>query len=393
MRKVGYRATNILDSLVFVKDASELAIDLAFSAILLGDKEIAQEVVELDQRVQDARYEARIALMLAAKRAEDAERLVGVFNVLDGGVTITAAASDIAQVVLHDVGVPPEIRGVLAEAREITGHAKAAASSPLSGKTLGELDLKRDPGVRVIATRREAQWIRRPADDHQILEGDVLVFSGPPAPVQQMHERVTDEPYQPPQAPEARDISGLEQAVDTIILMKDQAELAIGLAYTASLFDMHPIAGEVRLLEKRSDELQKQLEDWVLGAAGGLEDPSTLRGLLHLASAVEVINDAALQIAEVVLREVDMPAVYSEALDAADEVITSVEIDAGSDLEGDTIEDLITDEQTGMVVLAVRRGDSWVYAPDPEVRLQAEDVLYARGPPEGETRLRDRSSS
>lgn len=390
MRKVGYRATNILDTLVFVKDSSELAIDLAFSAVLFGNEELAHEVMELERQVEDARYDARIALMLAAKRADDAERLVGVFNVLEGGSKITSAAADIAQIVLHDVGLPPEVRTVFPEAREVTARAKVAPDSELGGRTLAELDLERDPGVRVLALRREEGWIRRPDTDEQVLEGDVLVFAGPEEPVHTMHERVCGEAYEMPET-DGHGIRGLEEAVDAIVRMKDLAELAIGLAYTASLYDLEAIAGEVSVLERRSDELETELEDWVLDAAGDLEDPSRLRGLLHLASASEVISDAALQIAEVVLRDVDMPVLYAEALDNAEEIITSVSIEAGSELAGATVEQLVTDQQTGMVALAMRREGEWVYDPDHELALQPGDVVYARGPPEGERRLRERA--
>jgi uncharacterized protein with PhoU and TrkA domain len=78
MRKVGYRPTDMRGSLVFVRDASELAIDLAFSAVLYGNEELAQQVLDLERRVEDARYEARIALMLAATTADAAERLASV---------------------------------------------------------------------------------------------------------------------------------------------------------------------------------------------------------------------------------------------------------------------------------------------------------------------------
>lgn len=392
MRKVGYRGTNILDAVVFVKDQSELAIDLAFSAVLFGNEELAQEVMEIEQQVEDARYDARIALMLAAKRADDAERLVGVFNVLDGGVKIAGAAADIAQVVLHDVGLPPEIRHVLPEAREVTGRAVVAQDSPLAGHTLAELDLERDPGVHVVALRRETTWIRRPSPDEQVLEGDVLVFAGPEEPVRTLHERATGEPPEAPAETAARDIPGLEEAVDAIVRMKDLAELGIGLAYTASLYDLEAVAGEVSVIERRSDELETRLEDWVLDAAGDLDEPSRLRGLLHLASASEAITDAALQIAEVVLRDVDMPALYAEALENAEEIITSVTVDADSELATVTVEELITGQHTGMVVLAVRRDDDWIYDPDPSLALAPGDVLYARGPPEGEERLRQQAA-
>lgn len=125
--------------------------------------------------------------------------------------------------------------------------------------------------------------------------------------------------------------------------------------------------------------------------SGALDDPGSLRGLLHLAAACEVIADAALQIAEIALREVDMPAVYAEALDEAEEVLTSVEIQRGSDLVGVPLDDLVASQRTGIVAMALRRGEEWTYDPVPDTVLEPGDVLYGRGPLEGEELLRERA--
>ena len=64
--------------------------------------------------------------------------------------------------------------------------------------------------------------------------------------------------------------------------LKDLAEAAVGLAYSALLFNNRSLAAEVGTLEARSDTLHDELESWVLRAAPEARDPDALRGLLRL---------------------------------------------------------------------------------------------------------------
>ena len=49
--------------------------------------------------------------------------------------------------------------------------------------------------------------------------------------------------------------------------MKNVSEAAVGLAYSALLFNDQGLAAEVTQLEDRLDEMREQLELWVLRAA------------------------------------------------------------------------------------------------------------------------------
>ena len=74
----------------------------------------------------------------------------------------------------------------------------------------------------------------------------------------------------------------LDRAVDVLVEMKNVSEVAIGLAYSALLFNDQGLAAEVSHLEDRLDEMRERLEVWVLRSASEQVDPSPLRGLLHL---------------------------------------------------------------------------------------------------------------
>src|SRR5437879_5775885 len=63
------------------------------------------------------------------------------------------------------------------------------------------------------------------------------------------------------------ELTDLGRAIDVLVEMKDISELAVGLAYSAVLFDDRGLAAEVGHLEDRMADMREQLELWVLRAA------------------------------------------------------------------------------------------------------------------------------
>jgi len=386
MREIRYSPRNVRETLVELKDASELAIDLAYSALLAGDQELATEVIELESRVDFLEYHARIALMLAAKRVDDAERLVGIFQVVDTAVATTHAAGDIARILTKNVGHPASLRAALPEAQEAVVRATVAEGTAYDGNTLAALDIQTETGVRVIAVRRNEQWHIDPDADLELNAGDVIIGSGTDTGVEQLYDAATGKPLDP--QPVDSDIEDLKQAVQTVIELRTVSEVAVGLAYSAALFDDDELAEEVHELERRSDELQSELEGWVIDAVPRVENPHRLRGLLHLARASEAICDAAVDITDAVLRNVPLHPVFGQAVRDSAEIIGSATVRDESELVGKDVGDLELEANTGMVVLAIRREREWLFDPAPGTRIDAGDVLVARGPRDGEAKLR-----
>src|SRR3712207_9501513 len=76
------------------------------------------------------------------------------------------------------------------------------------------------------------------------------------------------------------------------------SEVAVGLAYSALLYDDAGLAREVVAIEDEMDEMRYRLERWILLAASHVEDPSRLRGMLHLSIAAEAISDGAMEMVD-----------------------------------------------------------------------------------------------
>jgi uncharacterized protein with PhoU and TrkA domain len=339
---------------------------------------------------------ARMGLLMAARSPEDAEALAPVLGVVGAAEKISDAAGDIAKVVLEDIGLPEAMRAALPESVETLVRAGVAPDSAFAGATLGELNLETDTGVRVIAVRRAGDWLTDPDAETRLEPGDVALLRGPEAGVAGVFADLTGTAYEPP-APPADPSEDLVRAMDSVVLMKDVSELAVDLAYGAVLFDDDGLADEVHALEAEVDALQSRFEAWTLRAAADVADPVSLRGLVHLAAATEVISDAALEISEGVLRGLGTHPVIQEAVLESDEVIVRYAVAAGSDLADATLGTLELGTETGMRVIAVRRGDEsraptgketgWVVSPGPDTRLHAADTLIAKGTRAGAERL------
>ncbi|MFC7141308.1 potassium channel family protein [Halosimplex aquaticum] len=403
--RVEYEPVSVKEVLGEMKDIAELLIDLSYSSVLFDSRELAAEVLELESEMDVLQLRARMSLVMAGRSPEEAEQLAPIFGIVGAAEKISDAAGDVAKVVLDDVGLPTALRASLPDPVETLARAELAADSAYAGRTLGAINLETETGVRVLAIRRGDDWVLNPDRETTLRGGDALLLRGPDDGVQGVYETVTGEAFEHPEAPESP-IEDLDRAVETVVLMKNMSELAVDLAYGSVLFDDPELAREVSELEVEVDALQSRFEAWALRAAAEVDDPVTIRGLLHIAASTEVISDAALEISEGVLRGLGSHPVVQAAVEDSDEILVSVAVEPGSDLDGQTIREEALRTTTGMLVIAIRRqtdengepsgagGSSddgetdWLLTPDPGTTLRGGDTLIAKGTRTGAERLR-----
>ncbi len=376
--RVGYEPISVKELLIEMKDTSELLIDLAYSAVLHGNAELASEVLVLEERMDRLRMRARMSLLMAARNPDEVEALAPVLGLTAGADRISDAAGDIAKIVLEDIGLPEAMRAALPEAVETLVRGTVAADSPYADRTLLDINLESETGVRVIAIRRGDDWLFSPGPETTVRPDDRLLLRGPDRTVGEVYETATGEAFESPEPPEPA-VDDLERAVDSVVLMKNLSELAVDLAYGSILFDNDGLAEEVRNLEVEVDALRSRFEAWLLGAAADADDPVSLRGLIHLGVSTEVISDAALDISEGVLRGLSVHPVVELAVQESDEILIRVAVGEGSRLDGERVADGIPTAELGMNVLAIRRGDDWLLTPDADATLAAGDVVIAKG--------------
>lgn len=180
---------------------------------------------------------------------------------------------------------------------------------------------------------------------------------------------------------------GFSETTKNLLRLKDTSELMVDLSYSALLYDNEDIANEIIYLEEVADSLERQV---MLSALDeGIKDEDTHRSyvMIRLANAMEMIADAAVSMADVVLRDIEKNPVIGLSLRDSRTTITSVTVSSASRLSGKSLGEVRLASESGMWVIAIRRDRSYIYGPDENTVLAAGDTLIARGPKKGRSML------
>jgi uncharacterized protein with PhoU and TrkA domain len=192
--KIEYKPIPVRELLLEMKNLSELMIDLAYSAALFNDKDLAEDVLELESRIDTLAYLLDIEIMIAARDAKDAESLIGVSTVAAAADKISDAAADIAAIVTRKIGVHPIVGEIFEKVEERLMKATVNEGSEIIGKQIGELNLASEMGVDIIAIRRNKDWIINPSKTERIFLGDVLITRGAPLGINEFKMLVEGQP-------------------------------------------------------------------------------------------------------------------------------------------------------------------------------------------------------
>jgi uncharacterized protein with PhoU and TrkA domain len=186
--KIEFKPIPVSDLLLEMKNLSELMIDLAYSAALFNDKELAEDVIELESRIDTLAYLLDMEIMVAARDAEDAETLIGVSTVAAAADKISDAAADIAAIVTRNIGIHPIIGEIFEKVEERLMKATVKEGSVITGKQIDELDLAARMGVDIIAIRRNKDWILDPDETSRVFLGDILITRGAPMGIKEFKD-------------------------------------------------------------------------------------------------------------------------------------------------------------------------------------------------------------
>jgi len=388
LEKVKYKPIPVRELFLEMKNLSELMIDLAYSAALFNDKELAEDVLELENRVDTLGYQLEMTIMVAARDAQDAEALTGVSTVASAADKISDAAADIAVIVTRNIGVHPIVAKVFERVEERLMQAKVEKDSRIVGKRVSDLDLAAKMGVDIIAIRRDKDWIINPKKTAEIKAGDMLITRGTASGTEEFKELAEGKPPEPKSKPLGH-VSEKQfgEIVESFVELKDTSELMIDLGYSSLLMNSKELADEVQRLEEYVDNLHTNFELLVLKSEFKKEEAKGLLGLIRLGVATEKIADAAAQISEVVLRGIEPHPVLKLTIEQAEETVTYARVAQDSSLVNKTLREARIPEETGMWTLAIKRGDKCV-RPKPESKIEAGDVIIASGYAEGEESLK-----
>lgn len=377
------KTKNLRTLLADAKDTSELMVDLAYAALYFDDPEMAEEVRDLEVELTRLVVDMRSLAVLGARHTREAPAMASVLQVIDSIERIGNDAVDIGHIVSRRLGIPQHLIVELSAAEEVSHRVVVEEDSTMAHRSLVDLELPTQTGMRILAIRGPGGWNTNVRGDSILLPGDVLFVEGPPGGIPTVREQAGAPAWHAPASDDPTTVDELDRAIDLLIEMKNVSEAAVGLAYSALVFHDRGLAVEVRHLEQRLDDMHDRLETWVLRAAATHSDPSPLRGLLHLAQAAEDIGDQASQMVMLIEHGEEIHPVLGVALSDAEEVVVRVPVAPGSQADGSTLAELQLDVAPGYNILAIKRAGAYRQRPRGNDRITAGDDIIASGPDAG----------
>jgi len=174
----------------------------------------------------------------------------------------------------------------------------------------------------------------------------------------------------------------IDLAYSSLMLNSNTSELMIDLAYSSLMLNSKDLAEEVERLEEYVDKLHTDFELLALTSDFKKEEASGFLGLIRLGVATERIADAAAEMAEVVLRGIEPHPVLKLTIREAEETVIQACVTEDSPLINKTLKEARVPEETGMWILAIKRGEKSL-RPKPYTTIQLGDILIASGYAEG----------
>jgi uncharacterized protein with PhoU and TrkA domain len=177
-----------VDILIEMKNLSEVAVGLAYSALLYYDAGLAREVVAIEDEMDEMRYRLERWVLLAACHVEDSSRLRGLLHLATASETIADCAMEMVWVVEKGEEVHPVLSVAIGESDEVVLKLTVSPGSPADGKSLGSLKIETETGMYVLAVNRGGRWTYRPRDTFVLRGGDTLLVTGAPEGLEPLAE-------------------------------------------------------------------------------------------------------------------------------------------------------------------------------------------------------------
>jgi len=167
-----------VDVLVAMKNLSEGAIGLAYSALLLKDVGLASQVSQLENRLDEMREHLELWVLRAGAATVDPSGLRGLLHLGAASEEIGDAAEQLVWLVEEDEEMHPILALALGESDDVFVQYPIGEGSALDGSEVTRMQIGDDTGFHLLAIRRGGRYFYRPRR-MTLRAGDEILATGP----------------------------------------------------------------------------------------------------------------------------------------------------------------------------------------------------------------------
>ena len=388
-RKFKYQPISMREILREMKHNLDLMIDLAYTAVKFGSKEIADEVYKIEQRVHELTFLLSFQVIQTRPRGFKSAKKLEPIIVMGYSIDkISDALSDIAQVVNINSDISNFTQLFWDYVPEPILKISVNEGCSFIGENRKAVHFRSKHGVNLIAIRRNGKWLF--SKDEKVQLNDILIVKGEKEPLMELKEACKDS--EPISFQIEKDIEKpvfditdpeIEELFQKYVQLTDISETMTELALASIFFNNYEVAEDVLEMEELIDGLNINFEKEVLEFASQLENTRDLTGILRIIFSCELIADAASNIAESIIKGFTPHKILQKAIEETTELVVRERLSEDSYFKGKKYKELQDKRyKRGFNIIALKRDNKWKYSFEPEFVFKEGDLVIGLGPKE-----------
>ncbi len=392
-KKFKYKPLSLKDIIREMKQNIDLMIDLAYSAIKFGSKELADEAYKMEQRIHELTFLLNFQIIQAHPRGLDGAKKLEPIVVMGYAIDkISDALSDIARVVYinKDISYFIQIFSDISYVPEPIVKILVNKECEFIGQLRTDIHFRSKHGVDLIAIRRDGQWLFE--KNQRVMKNDILIVKGEIQPIIDLKKVCHDlGPFSFNIGKEKKEdlldlknpdiCEKIEEIQKNYVLLVDISETMIELALASLFFKNAEVAEDVLEMEELMDGLNIALEKDILDLAQIVESPRDLTGIMRIIFSCELIADAAAHIAENIIKGFEPHTIFQQAISETSETVVRETLSEDSYFKDKTYNELQDKRyKRGFHIIALKRDNKWIYSFKPDFVFEKGDLLIGLGP-------------
>lgn len=170
----------VVNYLTEMKNLLELMIDLSYSSILFNDKTMAEDVFELEEKMDVLLQNMSREIMLSRLPPNEVETMLPVLKIASASEEVSDSLRNVAEVSYHKLDKHPVILEALEETKSRPYRLVANQKSPYLNTAISTDELITKTSFRLLGFKKNGgDWVYNPDKTPKIKSGDIIILKGP----------------------------------------------------------------------------------------------------------------------------------------------------------------------------------------------------------------------
>ncbi|MFV2014731.1 MAG: potassium channel family protein, partial [Candidatus Heimdallarchaeota archaeon] len=172
-----YKVSSVQDLVTEGMNLAILQFDLAFAAVAMNDKQLAEKVLEMEEELDEIIQNLYQHTALSIRSHKDAEDLNLYFHLGSALNTISDASANIAEIVTQNINSFIGNDALIDALHDTVDAVGIDSTSKFFNQCEKDLDLKEKLGVDIMALKRGNDIIF--GNEEKYLDNDIVYLRGP----------------------------------------------------------------------------------------------------------------------------------------------------------------------------------------------------------------------